>query len=195
MAVPSRNNRKVGGHQTHSIKGGIFSAMSTIQKTNTDSGSKRSQKSAVTREEGRLFQLILHQVVQGMLKARENELKPFGISNIQAGVMYFVEAAKEPLTASQIARRILLKPSSTYHMLNKMEKQGLVRLVRKTEGKREVRVMMTKKGDEIYSSHKREVIPKILGKLLPEERNQLHEILMKLRDAIYAELAPPPLFP
>lgn len=156
-------------------------------------GSERHQPGVTLAEEYEIF-LKMAQVVEGMVKARENELKPFGITPIQAGLMYVVRTAKGPLTASEIARRLLRKPASIYQLLDRMEDQGLVKCIRNTEGKREVRVKMTRKGEQAYRKQgKRHVIPKILGQLSPTERKQLSTILEKLRVAIYMEFVPKPL--
>jgi len=126
----------------------------------------------VTLAEEYEFFLKMAQVVEGMVKARENELKPFGITSIQAGLMYVVKTAKYPLTAGEIARRLLRQPASIYQLLDRMEDQGLVKCMRNTEGKREVRVKMTEKGEEAYRKQgKRHVIPKIIGQLSPKERD------------------------
>jgi len=160
-------------------------------KAHTDSDQRQT---TITLAEEYEFFLKMAQVVEGMMKARENELKPFGVTPIQAGLMYVVKTAESPLTASEIARRLLRRPASIYQLLDRMEDQGLVKCVRSTEGKREVRVKMTKKGEEAYRKQgKRHVIPKILGQLSPEERGQLSGILDKLRVAVYAELVPRPL--
>jgi len=142
------------------------------------------------------FFVLLIQVVEGILKARENELRPLGISGIQAGLMYVLKTAETTLSASQIARRLLRQPAGIYKLLERMEKQGVVKCMRNDEGKREVRVLLTEKGEEVYRNMgKRYVIPKILSQLSPEKRSQLKEILMELRETTYAELGPRPLFP
>jgi len=142
------------------------------------------------------FFILMIQGVEGLLKAREAELRPLGISAIQAGLMYVVKTAETALTASQIARRLLRQPAGIYKLLERMEKQGLVKCIRNNEGKREVRVLLTQKGEEAYRNMgKRYVIPNILAKLSSEKRSQLKEILMELRETTYAELGPRPLFP
>jgi DNA-binding MarR family transcriptional regulator len=142
------------------------------------------------------FFVLMIQVVEGMLKARENELRPLGISAIQAGLMYVVKTAETTLTASQIARRLLRKPAGIYKLLERMEKQGLLRCIRNVEGKREVRVLLTENGEEAYRrTGNRHVIPRILNQLSPKKRSQLKEILMDLRETTYAELGPRPLLP
>lgn len=165
-------------------------------KENALTSSEQQTQPTVSLSEEYEFFLKMMQVVEGMVKARENELKPFGVTPIQAGLMYVVKTAESPLTASEIARRLLRKPASIYQLLDRMENQGLVECIRNPEGKREVRVKMTHKGEEAYRKQgKRHVIPKILGQLSPEERRQVNDILDKLRVAVYTELAPKPLSP
>jgi len=167
--------------------------MNVTAKNKAYTGSDQKQTTVTLSEEYEFF-LKMAQVVEGMVKTRETELKPFGITPIQAGLMYVVKTANGMLTASEIARRLLRRPASIYQLLDRMEDQGLVKCIRNTEGKREVRVKMTEKGEEAYRKQgKRHVIPKIIGQLSPKERDQLNVILEKLRVAIYTELAPKPL--
>lgn len=146
-------------------------------------------------EEEHEIWVLLNQLTEGMLKARDNELKPFGVSSIQVGVMYAVKISGGAPTASEISRILLRKPASMYELLNRMENQGLVRCVRNTEGKKEVRVILTEKGETIYRQHTRQVIPRIFGELTPEEREQFKAILRRLRTRTYAELAEQPAYP
>jgi DNA-binding MarR family transcriptional regulator len=183
-----------GERQSLFIKRGIC-AMSATPKDNPHADVKQRQQGSVTHEEEYQFFILMKQVVEGMTKAREKELRPFGISPIQSGVLYVLDAAKSPVAPSQIARRLLRNPASIHQLLDRMENQEVVRRIRSTEGKREVQVVMTKKGKEIHRKHRREVIPKILGRLSQKERKQLRTILVKLREATYVELSPQPLFP
>jgi DNA-binding MarR family transcriptional regulator len=170
--------------------------MNTTVKNKTHTGSDQQQQATVSLSEEYEFFLLMMQVVEGMIKARENELKPFGVTPIQMGLMYVVKTTENPLTASEIARQLLRRPASVYQLLDRMEDQGLVKCIRNTEGKREVRVALTKKGEEAYYKQgSRQVIPKILGQLNLEEQEQLRAILHKLRIATYSELAPQPVFP
>ena len=167
--------------------------MNTTPKNSPSNGSEDGQ--AVTHEEEYEFFILMRQVVEGMTKARENELRSFGISPIQSGVLYVLNKARGPLAPNQIARRLIRNPASIHQLLDRMENQGLVRRIRSTEGKRDVQVEMTRKGKEIHRKHKREVIPRILGRLSQKERKQFRAVLVNLREATYAELSPQPLFP
>jgi len=169
--------------------------MNDPSKNKPSIGSEDNQHRKVTHEEEYEFFILMRQVVEGMTKARENELRPFGISPIQSGVLYVLSRTKGPLIPSQIARRLLRNPASIHQLLDRMENQGLVKRIRNRDGKREVQVVMTKKGKEIHQNHQREVIPRILGHLSEKERKQFRSILIILRGATYAELSPQPMFP
>jgi DNA-binding MarR family transcriptional regulator len=138
----------------------------------------------------------MSQVVEGLSKVNENELKPIGLSPVQLGVMYVVSTAKEPLIGSEIARRITRRPQSVHQVLVRMEKLGMIRRIRNSEGKREVPIELTEKGKELFvEAGKIHIIPEILGQLSSQERKQIRTILEKLRKATYERLAPQPSFP
>jgi DNA-binding MarR family transcriptional regulator len=136
----------------------------------------------------------LRLVSDGMLRARENELRPFGDSAMQVGALYalrIMHGRGVKPTPSEMARWLFREPSSTISLLNRMEQQGLVRLVRISNGKRQVIIETTEKGKEIYrrEAQKTQSIHRILGTLSASERKQLRSILQKLRAKLFQELA------
>lgn len=157
---------------------------------------KLKGKSRVALSEEYEFWILMTHVVEGLMRVNENELRPLGISPIQLGVMYVVSAAKEPLIGSEIARRLVRRPQSVHQVLDRMEKQGMVRRIRNTEGKREVPIELTEKGEELFvEAGKIHIVPEIMGQLSSQERKQVRSILEKLRTATYRRLAPQPSFP
>ena len=141
--------------------------------------------------------VLLTQLNEGMLKASDKELKPYGISSIQFAVLWVVKTADAPPTASELARMVQRRPASMYALLDRMEKQGLLRCVRSTKGKPEVRAVLKKKGEETYHQVRRTrlVIPRILGALSAKEQEQFKTTLRKLRARTFSELAEEPSFP
>jgi DNA-binding MarR family transcriptional regulator len=139
--------------------------------------------------------VLLGQVSDGMMRARDNELRSVGLSSIKVGVLYTVKAAGGSLTAIEISRCLVRRPATIYQLLDRMEKQGFITCIRSTEGKREVRVELTEKGEEAYRSHSRQVIPRILGSLSVKERDQFKSTLKKLRIKVFEELAEQPMLP
>ena len=158
---------------------------------------KGQRQTSVTADEEYALWTLLSQVNDGMLRARDNELRTFGISAVQVGVMYALNNITGPPTPSEISRWVFREPHTVSAALERMEKQGLVRLQRSTEGKRQVRVELTQKGQEIYRRQNRErrVVPGILECLSPKERQQLRGFLERLRRRTLEELVAKPPFP
>ncbi len=141
--------------------------------------------------------VLLTQLTEGMLKASDKELRPYGISSIQFTVLWVVSTADEPPTASELARSVQRRPSSIYALLDRMEKQGLLKIVRTTRGKPEVRAVVTKKGEETYLRARaiQKTVPRIMKALSEEELKQFEASLRTLRAKTYSELADEPSFP
>ena len=159
--------------------------------------SKDAGESKVTHAEGQEFWGQLRLVSDAMLRVREKELRPFGDSAIQVATLYCLRVMHERSvkpTLSEIARWLFREPSSTISLLNRMEQQGLVKLVRSSTGKRQVLVETTEKGKEIYrrEAQKMHVNHRVLATLSPKERQQLKSILQKLRTKLFEELAEEP---
>ncbi len=140
---------------------------------------------------------LLGQVNDGMLRARDNELRQFGISAVQVAILYAIKTLGHSPTQSEIARWVVRKPHTVAAALERMERQGLIRQVRSAGGRKQVRVEVTDKGEETYrrQHRQRRVIPAILGILTPEERELMRTTLRKLRDSTLSELVPKPPFP
>ncbi|MBM3131722.1 MAG: MarR family transcriptional regulator [Chloroflexi bacterium] len=150
-------------------------------------------------EEHEIWALLSH-VRDGMITLRDRELRSVGISGVQGGVLWALHTLKKldiPATPTELAERVFRRTPTTWAMVNRMEKQGLVRCVRSTQGRKQVLVEMTQKGEEVYRRflEERRVIPRLLTSLAPEEREQLTTILAKLQDQINRELEGMPPLP
>ncbi|MCX5999405.1 MAG: hypothetical protein NTU41_07385 [Chloroflexi bacterium] len=130
---------------------------------------KTTDRTEVDQAEAYRIWGLMGQVDSGLYRTRDNEVRPMGISATQMGVL------------------VLLR-------LTRMEKQGLVRLVRPSEGKRRVQVEATDKGKEVCRQDLQgtHAIQRILGSLSASERERLASILDKLRRRTYRELAEEP---
>ncbi len=131
---------------------------------------------------------LVHQAAHAMERAREDELRPIGISMMHAAVLYIVKAGKEPVTPAQISRWLFREPHSVSGLLQRMEKQGLVKRAKDLERKNVIRVTLTEKGEEVYQrSREMKPIRRILSHLSPEERDSLSASLQTLRDKALEE--------
>jgi DNA-binding MarR family transcriptional regulator len=127
--------------------------------------------------------VLLRQTRDAMVKAREKELEKYGISSIQAAVLFNIQAIGSEATPAELSRRLVREPHSVSGLLNRMEKQGLITRNKDLPKRNMVRVMLTEKGKEVYElSTKRISMHDTMAVLSEAERNQLWNTLEKLRD-------------
>lgn len=125
---------------------------------------------------------VLRRTTHVVLKAREKELLPLGISAVQSAVLVLVQAADENITPIELSRQLLRDAHSVSELLTRMEKDGLVKRVHDLPRKNQVRVTLTEKGLEILSrSTKRKAIHTVFSVLTVSERRELYASLTKLR--------------
>jgi len=149
---------------------------------------KTRKTSVVTEGYGELW-AMMNQVYWAMVRATENELRPIGISMIQAAVLFLVKNAKTPATPAQLSRWLFREPHTVSGLLNRMEKQGLVRKAKDLERKNLVRVTLTEKGEEAYQRQSEmRLIRKVLSSLFPKQRDNLMTYLRTLRSRALDEL-------
>jgi DNA-binding MarR family transcriptional regulator len=119
---------------------------------------------------------------------------------MQVGVMYCLDVMNDagvPPTPSEISRWLSRRPNTISALLQRMEKQGLVRLKRTAQGRGPILVERTAKGKKIYSSVEKDssAIDTVLGCLSPNQRNQLRGYLEKLDQQIQGVLTKKVIFP
>ena len=128
--------------------------------------------------------LFLAQVRAVMLMAREKEVSRYGITASQASVLFVINATGHKATPAEISRWIFRKSPTVSGILNRMEKQGLVRRVKDLERKNKVRVELTEKGREVYNKVSvRESMHRIMASLDRKSRQHLDSCLETLRAA------------
>ncbi len=126
--------------------------------------------------------VLMRQTRDGMMKAREKELGKYGISSIQAALLFTIQAIGDDATPAEISRRLVREPHSVSGLLSRMEKQGLVRRVKDLPKRNMVRVVMTDKGKKTYEqSTKRTMMHEVFANLTEREKKDLWDILEKLR--------------
>jgi len=87
-----------------------------------------------------------------MEKHAEDTLAPLKISYPQFLVLYVLNRSGKAATATDLARQLGRNPNALSMILDRMEKNGLVRKVRNLPDRRLVRVAMTKEGREMLTS-------------------------------------------
>ena len=118
-----------------------------------------------------------------MSNAVELELKHLRITLAQVKVLTTLSREDKPITMDELAKLTAKEFNSVSTLINRMEKKGLVKKIKK-EGDLKTYIAMTEKGSDLYYRKVTErSIHMIINKLSEEEKNQLYSILKKLRDA------------
>ena len=132
---------------------------------------------------------LLNQTHHAIWRSRERELDDIGLSAIQAALLQLVSTLEGPVTPALLSRSLHREPHTVSGLLNRMEKQGLVRRVKDLKRKNQVRIVLTPKGKKAYDlQNKTGVINKIAGCLTQSERASLIRLLEKLRNSALVEL-------
>jgi MarR family transcriptional regulator, organic hydroperoxide resistance regulator len=127
--------------------------------------------------------VLLRQVRDAMMKARDKELEKHGMSSIQAAVLFNIYSIGSEATPAEISRRLVREPHSVSGLLNRMEKHGLIKRVKDMPKRNMVRVILTEKGERAYQlTMKRVTMHEIMKVLTEDERKALWGPLQKLRD-------------
>lgn len=126
---------------------------------------------------------ILEQAHSGITLARDRELEKHGISTIKAAALFIIDSIGNEATPAEISRWILRRPHSVSGLLDRMEKDGLIKKTKNLSKKNLVRVTITPKGRKAYeTSLKRKTINQVLNSITAQERKTLFTILEKLRN-------------
>ena len=125
--------------------------------------------------------VLLAQTRRAMFRARSEKLSKFGISPRQAALMFMIATLGEKATPSELARCLFREPHSVSELVDRMEKNGLVRRISDMKKKNLVRIELTDKGRDIYErSLTDEPVHRIIASLSNEEHQQLRVLLNKL---------------
>jgi len=126
--------------------------------------------------------VLLSQAHDAIVKAIEKELRPIGISMIQAAVLFIAKAA-DLATPAEISRWLFREPHTVSGLLGRMEKEGLVKQVKDLPRKNLIRIVLTERGEEAYKkSREMKVIREVMSSLSLRKRQSLRAYLETLRD-------------
>ena len=131
---------------------------------------------------------LLFRARESMARARRKELEPAGISNREAAILWLIDVLGPKATIGRISYLAFREHHSISAHISRMEKDGLVRKVKSSDG-RSIQVLMTEKGVDAHTyALKRISVHDIMSVLSEEEKQQLFSILHKLRDKALGRL-------
>jgi len=135
-------------------------------------------------EDWRLW-ISLRNVAHKTARIRNDELRKYGISFIQAAIIYIIKNADVPVTPSEISRRMDRERQTITEILNRMQKNGLINRVKDLSQKNQVRIELTDKGREAYrNSSSLTSIHRLLSCLSIEEKHNLKDYLKKIDEVV-----------
>ncbi len=126
--------------------------------------------------------IILDQTHSVVNNAVELELKHLRLTQAQVRIMNMLSRENRPITIDELAKWTLKEFNSVSTLINRMEKKGLVKKAKK-KGELKNYITLTEKGDFLYNEKVTEYsIHLIFSQLSVEEKNQLYNLLKKVRD-------------
>jgi DNA-binding MarR family transcriptional regulator len=126
--------------------------------------------------------ILLDQTDSIITNAIELEIKHLRITQPQVRVLTMLSREDRPVTIDELANWTLKEFNSVSTLINRMEKKGLIKKVKKA-GELKTYVILTEKGSNLYHKQVTErSIHLIFDKLTSEEKQQLDLILKCLRD-------------
>jgi len=93
--------------------------------------------------------LLFQDVSHALRRARDAQLRKFGISYAEAGILFYLYSAADPMTPTDLARLLFKEHHNISALIRRMEAKGLVEKTRDSENKKSVRVRLTNKGREV----------------------------------------------
>lgn len=126
--------------------------------------------------------ILLDQTNSIITNAIELEIKHLRMTQPQVRVLTMLSREDRPVTIDELANWTLKEFNSVSTLINRMEKKGLIKKVKKT-GELKTYVTLTEKGSNVYHRQVTErSIHLIFDKLTSGEKQQFELILKKLRD-------------
>lgn len=136
--------------------------------------------------------ITIWQVKDAIFKLRAKELRNYGISPERNSVLVAVRSIGKEATPAKIARHLLREPHSVSTLIDRMVAEGLLRKSRDLQRRNQVRVSLTKKGQEIYhKSARAESVHQVMSCLPQTQRRKLQSYLDKLGNNAFHELGIP----
>jgi len=151
-------------------------------------------KKKITLNEHRLW-VILHQNDDLMSRGEEEVLQKAGITSQQFLALWIMEFLSEikkgPVIIADLAPVLYRRLNSISLIVDRMEKNGLVKKVRDLPDRRAIRLIPTRKAKNIFttaSKPNREYIKRIFSVFSEEEQETLLFLMKKLKKKLNEEL-------
>jgi DNA-binding MarR family transcriptional regulator len=123
-----------------------------------------------------------------MRRVRTRELANYDIRPAQSSILMAIKRLGDKATPTTLSQLIPRDSQSICGILNRMEKQRLVKRVKDPGNNKRTRITSTEKGEQTFLlSMKHESIHNMFASLSEEEQQQLESLLLKLYEASIKE--------
>lgn len=142
--------------------------------------------------------MLLHQTRHATYRVLDKASRQLGITLLQAVVLVMIENSSATITPAELSRQMYREHTTVSALVRRMEKKGLVRLVKDLDRKNLIRVEMTEQGRQLYSTVIQGIgTRELASSLSEEEQQQLRSYLRRLRTKAFALLKTDlkPVFP
>lgn len=141
--------------------------------------------------------VLCRQTWSGMQKVAERKLAKSGLTPEQVDILWICRDYPGLMTPAELSRLIFREEQSVTGLLNRMEREGLVRRYAKRKGKPYTEVKITDKGTEAADAGvqvAKALITEVMSTLSPPEHEELQRILRvlqgKIAELLYIEVVP-----
>jgi DNA-binding MarR family transcriptional regulator len=126
--------------------------------------------------------ILLDQTNSIVSNAVEQELKHLRMTQPQVRVLTMLSRRNRPVTLEELADWTLKEFNSVFTLINRMEKKGLIKKIKK-EDDLKTYIVLTPKGSDLYHKQVTELsLHYIFEKLNQKEKENLYMLLAKVRD-------------
>jgi DNA-binding MarR family transcriptional regulator len=134
---------------------------------------------------------LLRQTWIAANKLAETKLAKKNLTPENLAVLWICRDYPGPVTPAEIARLVFREAQSIAGLLNRMEKEGLVKRIPKRKGRPFTEIKLTAKGEELCSPGieiQKKVITEMMSDLPDAKRKQLHQTLRELRQKMLDQM-------
>lgn len=118
-----------------------------------------------------------------LFRARYNEVKDLGVTSMEAALLLVTDGLGEKATPAEISRWMMRRRPTVSGLLDRMERNGLVKRKSFNNNKKSKKIVITRKGREALEHiTQKDILRTIINSLSDEEYRQLWSLLEKLKD-------------
>ena len=137
--------------------------------------------------------ILCRQTYNLVFKCEDTVFAKAGLTTQKHAVLAAVNYIDDPVTVTEVAHWLDRNPNGISTLVDRMEKDGLVERARDLRDRRSVRLVMTRKGKDIFEQATIsgwELVQEILSGLSDEDIRTLNSLFERMREKAFEYLNP-----